>query len=71
MYSGEFVLMAMDVPGVGQIGAPSQVVRKQDNRYGIHFHGLKGTPRDTVARFVTDQIAYHLQRGQDITLPQP
>jgi c-di-GMP-binding flagellar brake protein YcgR len=69
--AGDYVLMAMDIPGLGQVGAPSQLVRKQDNRYGIHFHGLKGTPRDGVARYITDQIAFHLQRGRDITLPQP
>jgi hypothetical protein len=68
---GEYVLMAMEIPGLGQVGAPSQLVRKQDNRYGINFHGLKGQPREAMARFVTDQIAFHLQRGQDITLPQP
>ncbi|MDB5098616.1 MAG: hypothetical protein JWM80_3037 [Cyanobacteria bacterium RYN_339] len=68
---GDYLLMAMEVPGIGQVGAPSQLVRVVDNRYGINFHGLKGQPRDGVARFVTDQIAFHLQRGRDITLPEP
>lgn len=69
--TGDYMLVAMSLPGQKDIGAPAQLVRVDKGTYGINFHGLKGPARDDLARFVTDQIAHHLQRGRDITLPEP
>jgi hypothetical protein len=69
--AGEHLVIAVNLPGVPTVPTPSRVVRSQDGVYGIQFSGLTGTPRDGVAKFVTDQIAHNLQRGKDITLPEP
>lgn len=69
---GDRLVVAIDLPGATiTLPTPSTVVRADSGVYGIQFSGLQGTARDTVARYVTDQIAHHLQRGRDITLPEP
>jgi hypothetical protein len=69
--AGEHLVIAVNLPGMPTVPTPSRVVRAQDGLYGIQFNGLSGQPRDGVARFITDQIAHNLQRGKDITLPEP